>query len=60
MLLSFVSWAASLSNWVSLVLSSNRVRAETSGFLHLFCVEELKGPNRFVSKHSVEVWQVDW
>ena len=34
----------SLSSFESLVRSSKRVRAEITGFSHLFCTKELKGP----------------
>lgn len=45
MVLSFLRWVMSLSSLGSLTLSSMRVRAEITGFLNLFCVKELNGPN---------------
>lgn len=45
MISSFLRWVVSLSRFESLVRSSKRVWAEIIGFLHLFCTNELKGPN---------------
>lgn len=45
MVLSFLRWVISSSSFGSLTLSSKRVRAEITGFLNLFWVKELKGPN---------------
>jgi hypothetical protein len=45
MVLSFLRRVMSLSSLGSLTLSSKRVRAEITGFLNLFCVKELNGPN---------------
>jgi hypothetical protein len=45
MVLSFLRWVMRFSSLGSLSLSSKQVQAEMNGFLKLFNVKELNGPN---------------